>query len=114
MTDIASANDVTPPPGPTPLELRRAEVAQYDANIAMYQSILATLPTEWPSDLVHYRNPVNEHDVAATIEDLDDLALVSQLWYADQVHRMIRSETVERTKAASILAAMEIAEGSVG
>lgn len=113
MTDTTSANDIAPPPGPTPLEVRRAEVAQYDANIAMYQSILATLPTQWPDDLVQYRNPGNEHDVAATIEDLNDLALVSQLWYADQVHKMIRSETVERTKAASILAAMEMTQGTV-
>lgn len=95
------------------IDIRRAEVAQYDANIAMYQSILATLPTDWPEDLAQYRNPHNEHDVAAQIEDLEDLAILSQLWYADQVHRMIRSETVERTKAASILAAMEAIEGQV-
>lgn len=90
-----------------PIDIRRAEVAQYDANIAMYKNILATLPTDWPENLIQYRNPVNEHDVAKQIENLDDLTLVSQLWYADQVYRMIRSETVERTKAASILAAME-------
>jgi hypothetical protein len=92
------------------IDIRRAEVAQYDANIAMYQSIFATLPNDWPEDLVQYRNPANEHDMAAQIEDLDDLTLVSQLWYADQVHRMIRSEMVERTKAAAILAAMEATE----
>jgi len=92
---------------PSALDLRRAEVAQYDANIAMYKSILETLPAEWPEDLLEHRNPANEHDAAAQIEDLDDLTLISELWYADQVRRLIRSETVERTKAASILAAME-------
>ena len=110
MTDFEITDENTTPTNLTPLEIRRLEVAQYDANIAMYQSILATLPTEWPDDLVQYRNPHNEHDVAAQIEDLNDLALVSQLWYADQVHRMIRSETVERTKAAAILSAMEAAQ----
>lgn len=91
----------------TAIDVRKLEVAQYDANIAMYKSILETLPTEWPDNLVQYKNPLNEHDAAAQIEDLDDLELVSKLWYADQVKKMIRSETVERTKAASILAAME-------
>lgn len=113
MTNLEPMNDNSIDLGPTPIEIRRLEVAQYDANIAMYQSILATLPTEWPEDLIQYRNPSNEHDVASQIQDLDDLALVSQLWYADQVHRMIRSETVERTKAASILAAMETMEAEI-
>lgn len=100
MTDFIS-------PEAAAIDFRRAEVAQYDANIAMYKSILATLPTEWPDHLLQYRNPLNEHDVASQIEDLDDLSLVSQLWYADNVYKMVRSETVERTKAAAILAAME-------
>jgi len=64
-------------PAPTPLEARRAEVAQYDANIAMYQAILATLPTEWPARLEQYRGTKNEHDAAAKIDDLDDVTLLS-------------------------------------
>jgi hypothetical protein len=107
MSDSVPVNDITPPEDLTPLDLRRIEVAQYDANIAMYKSILETLPSEWPDHLVEYRNPSNEHDTSSQIDDLDDLALVSQLWYADNVYKMIRSETVERTKAAAILAAME-------
>lgn len=92
---------------PTPVDLRRSEVAQYDANIAMYEAILTTLPTEWPAELEQYRNPSNEHAVAASIDDLNDLTLVSQLWYADSVRKSIRSEMVERTKAAAILAVLE-------
>jgi hypothetical protein len=109
MSDSVQVNEIIPAESPTPLDLRRIEVAQYDANIAMYKSILETLPSEWPDHLIQYRNPSNEHDAASQIDDLDDLALVSQLWYADNVYRMIRSETVERTKAAAILAAMETA-----
>jgi hypothetical protein len=89
------------------IELRRAEVAQYDKNIAMYEAVLASLPSEWPDHLQDQRHPSNQHDVAAQIEDLTDLALLSQLWYADDVRRAIRTETVERTKAAAILEALE-------
>lgn len=110
MTDFSIINENNIIPETNYIEIRRAEVAQYDANIVMYKSILATLPTEWPENLAQYRNPANEHDTSAQIEDLDELTLISQLWYADQVHRMIRSETVERTKAAAILAAMEAAQ----
>jgi len=48
-------------------------------------------------------------EIPTVEEDLDELTLVSQPRCSDQVHRMIRSETVERTKAAAILAAMEAA-----
>jgi len=95
----------------TPIELREMEVAQYDANIVMYQTILLSLPSEWPERLEVHRYPDNQHDAAAQIEDLDDLTLVSQLWYADDVRRAIRTETVERTKAAAILEAMKAMEG---
>ncbi len=91
----------------SPLEARRAEVAQYDANIAMYQSILQTLPTEWPDRLLKYRGAKNEHEVAAEIENLDDVVLLSKLLYADTCRASIRSEILERTKANSILVVME-------
>ena len=91
----------------TPLEARRAEVAQYDSNIAMYQQILSTLPTEWPSHLEQYKGAKNEHEVAAQVEDLDDVVLLSQLLYADRCKASIRAEMLERTKAAAILAVLE-------
>jgi hypothetical protein len=94
----------------TPLDARRAEVAGYAANIAMFQAIYATLPHEWPEHLLKYRGAKHQHEVADQVEDLEDVALLSQLWYADECHKAIRSETVEMTKAASILAALEAAE----
>lgn len=89
------------------LEARRMEVAQYDANIAMYKEILKTLPNEWPDHLVQYRGANNEHEIAGQLDDLDDVTLLSQLFYADTCHKAIRSEMVERTKAAAILQVME-------
>ena len=87
----------------TPLQAREAEVAQYEANIVLYTTILAGLPTEWPERLLQYRDAADKHKAAGEVADLDDVSLLSQLWYADQCYRAIRSETVEKTKAEAIL-----------
>lgn len=91
----------------TPLEARRAEVAQYEANIALYQTILASLPTEWPAHLEKYRGSKNEHDDIAEVENLADVELLGKLWYADRVKKSIRTETIECTKARAILQVLE-------
>jgi hypothetical protein len=92
---------------PTALELRQAEVNQYTHNIAVYTSMLVTLPTEWPEHLVQYRNAPNQHETIALIEDLEDVELLALLWQADSCKAAIRTETLERTKANSILNAMQ-------
>lgn len=91
----------------TPLQARQAEVAQYEANIAMYTAILATLPTEWPTRLLDYRTVTDKHAAVATIHDMDDVELISKLWYADQCYAAIRSETVEMNKAKAILTVLQ-------
>lgn len=91
----------------TPLQARQAEVAQYEANIALYQTILTTLPTEWPAHLEKYRGSKNEHDDIATVDDLADVELLSKLWYADRVKKSIRTETLECMKAKAILDVLE-------
>ena len=101
--------DVTPTPLSTgdQITYRRAEVEQYDKNIEMYKKILSTLPTDWPDHLKQFRGMVDEHAAASQIQDLDDVQLLAQLFYADRCYNAIRAEMVERTKAASILAVME-------
>ena len=94
-----------------PVEARRAEVLQYEANIEMFNTIYAALPHEWPEHLLQYRGVKNQHQVIDEIENMEDVAFLSQLWYADECHKAIRAETVEMTKAKAILAAMEAAEG---
>jgi hypothetical protein len=86
----------------TPLQARIAEVAQYEANIALYQSILSSLPTEWPENLLQYRGAKNQHDVIATV-DIADVELLGKLWYSDECAKFIRTETLELTKSRSIL-----------
>lgn len=91
----------------TPLEARRAEVAQYQANIDMYNTILTTLPTEYPAHLEEYRGRTDQHKAIAQVEDMADVELLADLWYADQCKAAIRAETVEMTKAKRILAVLE-------
>ena len=67
-----------------PIASRQDEVAQYDAAIAMYQSVAATLPSEWPAHLAQFKSRTDTHQAITEIEDLDDVALVSQLWAHDQ------------------------------
>jgi hypothetical protein len=89
-----------------PLQARRDEVAQYTANIAMYQTILATLPTVWPDNLLEHRHPKKAHEAIDQVP-VEHVQTISELWYADELAHLIRTETLERTKAAAILAALE-------
>lgn len=95
-----------------PVQSRRDEIAQYDANIAMYKSIAETLPNEWPEELQEYRHPKNQHKAIDAVPD-EHVQTIAELWYADDVRHAIRTETLERTKAAAILTALE-AQNQVG
>lgn len=86
----------------TALQARIAEVAQYEANIALYENILETLPTEWPERLLQHRGAKNQHDVVASVESAD-VELLAKLWYADECAKAVKTETLEMTKAKSIL-----------
>ena len=92
-----------------PIEARRDEIAQYDANIVMYQAIASQLPDKWPAALEQYRNPKNQHKALRDVP-ADKVQQVAELWYADDVAQAIKTETLERTKAAAILAALEAAK----
>jgi hypothetical protein len=92
-----------------PLELRRQEIEQYDANIAMYKAIAAGLPSSWPKELEEHRDPRNQHKALKNVP-VDKVQQVAELWYADDVAQSIKTETLERTKAAAILAALEAAQ----
>ena len=86
----------------TPLQARISEVAQYEANIALYQTILETLPTEWPERLLEYRGAKNQHDAIAGVAS-EDVELLSKLWYADDCAKSIKTEILELTKSRSVL-----------
>ena len=91
----------------TPLQARISEVAQYQANIQMYTSMLANLPTEWPARLLEYKDAINKHEVIGKVQDLDDVELLSDLWAADDCRKAIRTETLEMRKAQAILTVLQ-------
>jgi len=89
------------------LEARRNEVAAYQQNIDTYTALIASLPSELPAHLQEYRARTDRHAAAAEIEDLDDLELLSDVWFYDELKARVRSEIVEKRKAQAILSALE-------
>lgn len=91
----------------TLIEAREAEIAQYAANIAMYEAIAASLPSEWPAHLESLKDSQARHEDIGKISDMADVELVGDLWTHDDALKSIRAETVEMRKAAAILAALK-------
>jgi hypothetical protein len=89
-----------------PIKSRQDEIAQYEANIATYTAIAANTPSEWPERLAAYKGAKNKHEVIATIEDLADVELLSDLWANADARAAIRTETLEKRKAEAILATL--------
>lgn len=90
-----------------PIAHREAEVAQYEANIALYTAIASALPSEWPSHLLQFKGSTDKHGDIAKVSDLADVELLSDLWAHDDAQAAIRAETVEKRKAEAILAALK-------
>jgi hypothetical protein len=86
-----------------PIKARQEEIAQYEANIATYTAIAANTPSEWPAHLVAHKGAKNKHEVIASIENLDDVELLSDLWTNQDARAAIRTETLEKRKAEAIL-----------
>lgn len=91
---------------PEIISSREAEVAQYDSNIALYEVILGTLPATWPAHLEAFKGRTDQHQAITECAPAD-VELLAQLLYRQQVEATIRSEKLERTKAAAILAALK-------
>ena len=91
----------------TPIELRQEEVAQYQENIDTYLTILSTLPTELPEHLEKFRTRTDKHQAIAEVEDFEDVEILSNVWFAEELKGRIRSEMVEQAKAKAILKALE-------
>ena len=88
---------------PTPLEARIAEVAEYEAAIELYTAISASLPGEWPTHLLDYRGSTDKHAAIATVDSMEDVELLSDLWAKDDAEAAIRANVVEMRKAQAIL-----------
>jgi hypothetical protein len=97
MTEITA-------PELTPKEARMLEVASYDANVSIYKTLLTTLDGDWDNDLIHLKGV--EAQEAARQCPMDRLERLAVLQQHDQVTNLLKTEIVERAKAAAILAVM--------
>jgi hypothetical protein len=85
----------------TPIQARHLEVDQYTLNVTNYQTLLAMLDGDWDADLVHLKNV--ETQEAARQCPMDRLERLAVLQQFDQVTNLLKTEIVERAKAAAIL-----------
>ena len=94
----------TTTPQLTPKEARALEVATYSANVTNYTALLATLDGNWDADLIHLKDI--EAQEAARQCPMDRLERLAVLQQFEQVTKLLKTEIVERAKAAAILAIM--------
>jgi hypothetical protein len=85
----------------TPKEVRQLEVDAYKANIATYNTLLATLDGDWDDDLAHLKGI--ESQEAARQCPQDRLLRLAVLQQFDQVTNLLKTEIVECAKAEAIL-----------
>jgi hypothetical protein len=85
----------------TPVEARQMEVDAYSANVTNYTALLKTLDGNWDSDLVHLKGI--EGQEAARQCPMDRLERLAVLQQYEQVTNLLKTEIVERAKAAAIL-----------
>ena len=85
----------------TAIEARQIEVDQYNQNVSNYYALLAMLDGDWDADLIHFKNM--ETQEAARQCPMDRLERLAVLQQFDQVTNLLKTEIVERAKAAAIL-----------
>jgi hypothetical protein len=93
--------NTTPQVELTPKQVRQLEVDGYNANIATYNALLATLDGNWDADLVHLKDL--EPQEAARQCPMNRLLRLAVLQQHDQVTKLLKTEIVEGAKAKAIL-----------
>lgn len=88
----------------TARQVRQMEVDSYAANIDVYKTLLASLDGNWDADLVHLKD-LAPHDAAKQCP-LDRIERLAELQQFDQVSALLRTETLEWSKAKAILNVM--------
>lgn len=93
--------DITTQVQLTPKQVRQMEVDAYNANIAIYTALLATLDGEWDADLIHLKDL--DPQEAARQCPMSRLSRLAVLQQHDQVTKLLKTEIVEGAKAKAIL-----------
>lgn len=85
----------------TARQIRQMEVDSYEANIAVYRTLLDTLDGNWDADLIQFKN-LPAHDAAKQCP-LDRIERLAALQQYEQVSGLLRTEILECSKAKAIL-----------
>lgn len=81
---------------------REQEVCHYDINILNYEMMLEGLPQgDWPADLAPYKGRSPD---TYPVESIDE---ISNLEFRDRIASLLRTEKIERGKAARVLATLQ-------
>lgn len=83
---------------------REHEINGYQVNINNYGAMLANLPTEWPNDLLKYKD-MSTQQIATNVPD-EHLDLVNDLLFADKIKLLLRTEKIEQGKAKHVYNAL--------
>jgi len=87
------------------LVMREQEFAQYQMNIDSYTLQLTALPQgDWPADLAAWRSTPTTA-LPATLSD-EEVALIADYQYRDQLTGLLRAERVEQGKVRRIYDAL--------
>lgn len=89
---------------------REKEIYQYQLNInnfeAMLTGIAASLPAEWPENLLQYRSWDRDR-LIATLDDAT-LEIVTGLLFRDNLRMRIRTERIEQKKSQLVLDSLKL------
>jgi len=85
----------------TAKEARQLEVDTYEANIALYKTLLETLDGNWDADLIHLKDL--EGQEAAKQCPMNRIERLAVLLQFEQVTKLLKTEILEGAKAKAIL-----------
>lgn len=85
----------------TAKQMRQMEVDSYEANIAVYTTLLQNLDGNWDADLIHLKD-LPAHDAAKQCP-LNRIQRLAELQQYEQVSGLLRTEMLECAKSKAIL-----------
>ena len=91
---------------------REREHFHYELNKQNYEDMLnderlASLPEEWPTELLPYRSPKHPDEVARLVTDPEQYQLIVNLQWRDRVRLLLKTTLTEQAKTEATYAALE-------
>lgn len=85
----------------TAKQIRQREIDSYEANIAVYTTLLQNLDGNWDADLINLKD-LPAHDAAKQCP-LNRIQRLAELQQYEQVSGLLRTEMLECAKSKAIL-----------